>query len=138
MSANSVALAYLAAAILFILALKGLSSPVTARRGNVFGMMGMAIAVLTTLTLTHNVTYILFAIAAGGAVGAVVARRIQMTAMPELVAAMHSLVGLAAVLVAMSAFNNPAAYGIAEPLKTSTLIELFIGTFVGEIGRAHV
>ncbi len=133
MSANFVALAYLVAAILFILALKGLSSPVTARRGNVFGMVGMAIAVLITLTLTHNVTYILLAIVAGGAVGAVVARRIQMTAMPELVAAMHSLVGLAAVLVAMSAFNNPAAYGIAEPLKTSTLIELFIGTFVGAI-----
>ncbi len=133
MSANFVALAYLVAAVLFILALKGLSSPVTARRGNVFGMVGMAIAVLTTLTLTHNVTYILLAIAAGGAVGVVVARRIEMTAMPELVAAMHSLVGLAAVLVAMSAFNNPAAYGIAEPLKTSTLIELFIGTFVGAI-----
>ncbi len=132
MSANFVALAYLVAAILFILALKGLSSPVTARRGNVFGMVGMVIAVLTTLTITHNVTYILLAIAAGGAVGAVVARRIQMTAMPELVAAMHSLVGLAAVLVAMSAFNNPAAYGIA-PLQTSNLIELFIGTFVGAI-----
>ncbi len=133
MSANFVALAYLVAAILFILALKGLSSPVTARRGNVFGMVGMAIAVLTTLTLTHNVTYILLAIAAGGAVGAVAARRIQMTAMPELVAAMHSLVGLAAVLVAMSAFNNPAAYGIAAPLQASTLIELFIGTFIGAI-----
>ncbi len=133
MSANFVALAYLLAAILFILALKGLSSPVTARRGNVFGMVGMAIAVLTTLTITHNVTYILLAIVAGGAVGAVVARRIQMTAMPELVAAMHSLVGLAAVLVAMSAFNNPAAYGIVEPLQASTLIELFIGTFVGAI-----
>ncbi len=133
MSANFVALAYLVAAVLFILALKGLSSPVTARRGNVFGMVGMAIAVLTTLTLTHNVTYILLAIVVGGGVGAVVARRIEMTAMPELVAAMHSLVGLAAVLVAMSVFNNPAAYGIAVPLKASTLIELFIGTFVGAI-----
>ena len=136
MSANSVALAYLAAAILFILALKGLSSPVTARRGNMFGMVGMAIAVLTTLTVTHNVGYILLAIAAGGAVGAVVARRIQMTAMPELVAAMHSLVGLAAVLVAISAFNNPVAYGIAqigEMLNLSNRIELFIGTFVGAI-----
>ena len=136
MSANSVALAYLAAAILFILALKGLSSPVTARRGNVFGMVGMAIAVLTTLTVTHNVTYILLAIIAGGVVGAVVARRIQMTAMPELVAAMHSLVGLAAVLIATSAFNNPVAYGIAaagETLHFSNRIELFIGTFVGAI-----
>ena len=136
MSANFVALAYLAAAILFILALKGLSSPVTARRGNVFGMVGMAIAVLTTLTVTHNVTYILLAIIAGGVVGAVVARRIQMTAMPELVAAMHSLVGLAAVLIATSAFNNPVAYGIAaagETLHFSNRIELFIGTFVGAI-----
>ena len=133
MSANFVALAYLIAAVLFILALKGLSSPITARRGNLFGMVGMAIAVLITLTVTHNVTYILLAIAAGGAIGAVVARRIQMTAMPELVAAMHSLVGLAAVLIAMAAFNNPVAYGIGETLHASNRIELFIGTFVGAI-----
>ncbi len=136
MSANSVALAYLTAAVLFILALKGLSSPVSARRGNVFGMVGMAIAVLTTLTVTHNVAYILAAIIAGGVVGAIVAKRIQMTAMPELVAAMHSLVGLAAVLVAMSAFNNPVAYGIAaagEALHAANRIERFIGTFVGAI-----
>jgi NAD(P) transhydrogenase subunit beta len=136
MTPNSVALAYLVAAVLFILALKGLSSPVSARRGNLFGMTGMLLAVLTTLTLTHNVWYILLAIAAGGTVGAVVARRIQMTSMPELVAAMHSLVGLAAVLIAMSAFNNPVAYGIAhigETLHLSNRIELFIGTFVGAI-----
>jgi proton-translocating NAD(P)+ transhydrogenase subunit beta len=136
MSANSVALAYLAAAILFILTLKGLSSPLTARRGNLFGMVGMAIAVLTTLTLTHNVAYILVAIAVGGTIGSIVAKRIQMTQMPELVAAMHSLVGLAAVLIAMSAFNNPVAYGIALPgemLHHSNRIELFIGTFVGAI-----
>ncbi|MEQ1582529.1 MAG: NAD(P)(+) transhydrogenase (Re/Si-specific) subunit beta [Candidatus Nitrotoga sp.] len=132
MSANFVALAYLTAAVLFILALKGLSSPISARRGNMFGMIGMAIAVLTTLTITQNLIYIALAIIVGGAVGAVVARRIQMTAMPELVAAMHSLVGLAAVLVAMSAFYNPVAYGIA-PLHASNLIELFIGTFVGAI-----
>ncbi len=133
MNANTVALAYLAAAILFILTLKGLSSPVTARRGNLFGMTGMAIAVLTTLTLTHNWQYILIAIAVGGSIGAFVARRIQMTQMPELVAAMHSLVGLAAVLVAMAAFNNPMAYGIGEVLHASNRIELFIGTFVGAI-----
>ena len=136
MSANSVALAYLVAAVLFILTLKGLSSPVTARRGNMFGMIGMAIAVLTTLSVTHNVMYILLAIAAGGSIGAVLAKRIQMTQMPELVAAMHSLVGLAAVLIAMSAFNNPVAYGIALPgemLHSSNRIELFIGTFVGAI-----
>ena len=136
MSANFVALAYLVAAILFILALKGLSSPVSARRGNMFGMVGMAIAVITTLTITHNVWYILLAIIVGGTIGSVVARRIQMTAMPELVAAMHSLVGLAAVLIAMSAFYNPVAYGIAqvgETLHLSNRIELFIGTFIGAI-----
>ncbi len=136
MSANSVALAYLTAAVLFIFALKGLSSPVSARRGNMFGMTGMLIAVLTTLTITHNWLYIVLAIAAGGSIGALVAKRIQMTAMPELVAAMHSLVGLAAVLIAMSAFNDPVAYGIAlvgETLHSSNRIELFIGTFVGAI-----
>ena len=137
MSANFVALAYLVAAVLFILTLKGLSSPATSRRGNQFGMIGMAIAVLITLTLTHNWVYILIAIAVGGTIGAIVAHRIQMTAMPELVAAMHSLVGLAAVLVAMSAFNNPFAYGIVaqagDALHASNRIELFIGTFVGAI-----
>ncbi len=136
MSANSVAIAYLVAAILFILALKGLSSPVSARRGNMFGMVGMLIAVVTTLTITHNVWYILLAIIVGGTIGGVVARRIQMTAMPELVAAMHSLVGLAAVLIAISAFYNPVAYGIAqvgETLHLSNRIELFIGTFIGAI-----
>lgn len=136
MSANSVALAYLVAAVLFILALKGLSSPVSARRGNLFGMVGMAIAVFTTLTITKNWVYISLAIVVGGAAGALVARRIQMTAMPELVAAMHSLVGLAAVLIAMSAFYNPVAYGIArmgEALHLSNRIELFIGTFIGAI-----
>lgn len=136
MSANTVALAYLVAAVLFILTLKGLSSPITARRGNLFGMIGMAIAVLTTLSVTHNVAYILLAILVGGNIGWFVARSIQMTAMPELVAAMHSLVGLAAVLIAMSAFNNPVAYGIAkagEALHASNRIELFIGTFVGAI-----
>ena len=84
MSANFVALAYLVAAVLFILTLKGLSSPVTARRGNLFGMIGMAIAVLTTLSVTHNVGYILAAIAVGGSIGVIVAKRIQMTQMPEL------------------------------------------------------
>ncbi len=133
LSVNQVALAYLGAAILFILALKGLSSPVSARRGNLFGMVGMLIAVATTLTLTHNVYYILAAIAAGGSVGAFIARRIQMTEMPELVAAMHSLVGLAAVLIAMAAFNNPMAYGIGAELHVSNRIELFIGSLVGAI-----
>jgi NAD(P) transhydrogenase subunit beta len=130
MSANSVSLAYLVAALLFILALKGLSSPVSARRGNMFGMVGMAIAVITTMTITDNWVYISLAIAVGGAAGALVARRIQMTAMPELVAAMHSLVGLAAVLIAMSSFYI-AQHG--EALHLSNRIELFIGTFIGAI-----
>jgi len=136
MSANFVAVAYLVAYVLCILTLKGLSSPMTARRGNMLGMIGMAIAVLTTLSVTSNVTYILIAIAVGGGVGTFVAKRIEMTAMPELVAAMHSLVGLAAVLIAMAAFHNPVAYGIALPGETlhiTNRIELFIGTFVGAI-----
>ena len=103
MSANTVALAYLIASVFFILALKGLSSPLAARRGNLFGMVGMAIAVITTLTITKNWALILVCIGLGGTVGAVVARRVQMTAMPELVAFMHSLVGLAAVFIAIAA-----------------------------------
>jgi NAD(P) transhydrogenase subunit beta len=132
MSANSVALAYLVAAVLFILALKGLSSPVSARRGNLYGMIGMALAVATTLMITKNVWFILLAIIIGGAIGAFAARRIQMTAMPELVAAMHSLVGLAAVLIAISSyFNSVTVAGVA--LHLSNRIELFIGTFIGAI-----
>ncbi len=132
MSANFVALAYLLAALLFILALKGLSSPVSARRGNMFGMVGMLIAVVTTLMITHNVWYILLAIVVGGSIGAVAARRIEMTSMPELVAAMHSLVGLAAVLIAMSMYYNSVASG-GVALHLSNRIELFIGTFIGAI-----
>jgi NAD(P) transhydrogenase subunit beta len=136
MSANQVALAYLVASIFFILSLKGLSSPVTARRGNLFGIVGMAIAVATTLTLTTNWLLIVLGIAVGGSVGALIARRIQMTAMPELVAAMHSLVGLAAVLIAIAAVHNPSAYGILDEqgrIPRGNLLELFIGTFVGAI-----
>ena len=107
MSANSVALAYLVASVFFILALKGLSSPLLARRGNLFGMIGMAIAVITTLTVTKNWALILGCIAVGGTIGTIIARRVQMTAMPELVAFMHSLVGLAAVFIAIAAVNNP-------------------------------
>ena len=110
MSANAVALSYLVASVFFILALRGLSSPVSARRGNVFGMVGMGLAVLTTLTQTPNVALIVGGIVVGGVIGSVIARRVQMTAMPELVAFMHSLVGLAAVFIAISAVNNPAAF----------------------------
>jgi NAD(P) transhydrogenase subunit beta len=133
MSANQVALWYLVASVLFILALKGLSHPESARRGNLFGMIGMAIAVLTTLTLAERYDLILGAILIGGAIGAVVARRVQMTQMPELVAAMHSLVGMAAVLIAIAIVNNPAAFDLPDPLPTGNRLELFIGTFVGAI-----
>ena len=116
-----VALAYLASGVLFILALRGLSSPSTSRRGNRFGMAGMLIAVVTTL-VTHEIASlpeILGAIAIGGGIGFIIARRIAMTAMPELVAAFHSLVGLAAVLVGWSAYLNPGAFGLLIPELTT-------------------
>jgi H+-translocating NAD(P) transhydrogenase subunit beta len=137
MSANQVALWYLLASVCFILALKGLSHPSTARRGNLFGIAGMAIAVVVTLALvysnTRNVGMILAGIAVGGVIGAVIARRVQMTQMPELVAAFHSLVGLAAVLIAISAIHDPAAFGLHVPIPTGNKLELFIGTFIGAI-----
>jgi proton-translocating NAD(P)+ transhydrogenase subunit beta len=137
MSANHVALWYLVASVCFILALKGLSHPSTARRGNVFGIAGMAIAVIVTLALvysnTGNVAMILAGIAIGGVIGAVIARRVQMTQMPELVAAFHSLVGLAAVLIAISAIHDPGAFGLHVPIPTGNKLELFIGTFIGAI-----
>jgi NAD(P) transhydrogenase subunit beta len=133
MSASQVALWYLAASILFILALKGLSNPVSARRGNWFGIAGMLIAVLTTLAITRRIDLILVAILIGGSIGAVVARRVEMTQMPELVAAMHSLVGMAAVLIAIAIVYDPAAFNLPDPLPTGNRLELFIGTFVGAI-----
>jgi NAD(P) transhydrogenase subunit beta len=133
MSANQLALWYLAASVLFILALKGLSSPVSARRGNLFGMIGMAIAVLVTLAITKKVALILVAAPIGAVIGAFVARRVQMTQMPELVAAMHSLVGMAAVLIAVAVVNNPGAFGEHDPLPLGNRLELFIGSFVGAI-----
>lgn len=131
MSPNLVALAYLVASVFFILALKGLSSPVTARRGNLFGMVGMAIAVITTLTVTKNWALIVGCIVIGGSIGAVVAKRVQMTAMPELVAFMHSLVGLAAVFIAIAAVNNPVSFGLPAILPMGSKLELFLGTFIG-------
>ncbi|MGH6744170.1 NAD(P)(+) transhydrogenase (Re/Si-specific) subunit beta [Novosphingobium sp.] len=134
-----VAGAYLVAGICFILALRGLSSPSTSRAGNRYGMLGMAIAVATTL-LTHEIASlpeILGAIAIGGGIGFVIARRIQMTAMPQLVAAFHSLVGLAAVLVGIAAYYNPAAFGILaagglDILKGSR-IEMGLGVAIGAV-----
>ncbi len=137
MSANQVALWYLVASICFILALKGLSHPSTARRGNLLGIIGMVIAVVVTLALvyshTKNVAMILVGIAVGGAIGAVIAKRVQMTQMPELVAAFHSLVGMAAVLIAVAAVNNPVAFGLPPEIPTGNKLELFIGTFIGAI-----
>ena len=133
MSANQLALWYLAASVLFILALKGLSHPETARRGNLFGMIGMLIAVVVTLATTQRIELILVAILVGGTIGAIVARRVEMTQMPELVAAMHSLVGMGAVLIAIAVVNNPLAFGLPDPIPTGNKLELFIGTFVGAI-----
>ena len=137
MSADLSAFAYLAAAVCFILALKGLSSPESARRGNLFGIAGMAIAVAVTLAQPGIGAYmwVAVAMAAGGAVGAVIALRIQMTAMPQLVAAFHSLVGLAAVLVAAAALYAPQAYGIGElgAIKTASRVEMALGTVIGAI-----
>ena len=122
MNANLAALAYLASGVLFILALRGLSSPVTSRRGNLLGMSGMALAVAVTLVTLWSqqgldgLTLALIAggVAIGGGTGALIARRVHMTAMPQLVAAFHSLVGLSACFVATAALYAPAAYGIAE------------------------
>ena len=143
MSANLASLAYLLCGVLFILALRGLSSPVTSRRGNQMGMIGMAIAVAVTLaTLFASgaldaVTLALIAagVAVGGVVGAVIARRVHMTAMPQLVAAFHSLVGLSACLVAVAAIHTPAAYHIddAGGVKLESLIELSVGLAIGAV-----
>lgn len=130
-SPNVVALLYLAASVLFILALKGLSHPLTARRGNLFGIAGMAMAVVTTLALTQRIDLAIGAMVVGGAIGALVAKRVQMTQMPELVAAMHSLVGLAAVLIAFAVINNPLAFNIPVPVPSGNRVELFLGTFIG-------
>jgi len=135
MSANLVALWYLAASVCFILALKGLSSPESARRGNAFGVAGMVIAVVTTAAVVAkgHIDLILAAMLIGGTIGAIVSRRVQMTQMPELVAAMHSLVGMAAVLIAVAVVNNPGAFGEHDPLPRGNRLELFIGSFIGAV-----
>src|ERR1041385_517066 len=153
-TADIAALAYLVSGVMFILALRGLSSPETSRTGNRNGMIGMALAIATTLWVTHVVDaltwgMIVAAIAIGGGIGAMIARRIAMTAMPQLVAAFHSLVGLAAVLVAAAAFYSPRAFGIdgcmvvagfhVSPtacwpvIRTQSLIEMSLGVAIGAI-----
>jgi NAD(P) transhydrogenase subunit beta len=139
MNANLVALLYLVSGVLFILALRGLSSPVTSRQGNLFGMAGMTIAIVTTLAASPpsgiGWALVIGGLVIGGGVGAVIARRIAMTQMPELVAAFHSLVGLAAVLVAAGAFYAPEAFGIGSvgAIKGATLVEMSLGTAIGAI-----
>src|SRR5499427_1102056 len=140
MNANLAALLYLVAGVLFILALRGLSSPESSRRGNLLGMIGMAIAVVTTLAAHPPAgfgaaTLVVFGLAIGGGVGAVIARRVPMTSMPELVAAFHSLVGMAAVLVAAGAFYAPAAFDIGTPgeIHSASLVEMSLGVAIGAI-----
>jgi NAD(P) transhydrogenase subunit beta len=136
-SENLSSLAYLVSSICFIMALRGLSSPVTALQGNRWGMSGMALAIATTL-LTPGVLslpMILLGLLIGGAIGTLLARRIQMTALPQLVAAFHSLVGLAAVFVAAAAFLHPEAYHIGTPgnIHGGSLVEMSLGLAIGAI-----
>ena len=142
LSINVVATLYLVSGIFFILSLRGLSSPETSRTGNIFGMTGMFIAITSTLLgldsfeiLLSNIEFIIIPLLIGAAIGGFVAARIAMTAMPQLVAGFHSLVGLAAVLIAVAAFYNPSAFGIGNfgAIKTASLIEMSLGVSIGAI-----
>ena len=138
-SANLSAIFYLISGILFILALRGLSSPNTSRQGNYFGILGMIIAIVVTFLSIGNfsttIIYVFLFLIVGGAIGAYIAFKIPMTAMPELVAGFHSLVGLAAVFVAIAAFLNPQAFNLGLPgdIKLASLVEMSIGAAVGAI-----
>jgi len=142
LSGNITASLYLVSGIFFILALRGLSSPETSRTGNLFGIVGMALAIVVTLLsvkdltiLINNSFYILVPLVIGGFIGAMIAARIAMTSMPQLVAGFHSLVGLSAVLIAVSAFYNPDSFGIGTfgNIKFASLIEMSIGVSIGAI-----
>ena len=137
MSVQLTGFAYLIASVLFIMALRGLSSPESARQGNRYGIIGMVIAIATTLSDPSVVSFelIVLGIVIGGAVGTVIAKKIEMTALPQLVAAFHSLVGLAAVFVAVAAFYHPEAYGIGSfgDIATASIIELSLGLAIGAI-----
>jgi NAD(P) transhydrogenase subunit beta len=144
MSMNLVTLLYLVASVFFIQALKGLSHPTTSLRGNLFGMVGMAIAILTTGALiveisggkAQGMVYVLGALVVGGAAGTLMARRVEMTKMPELVAFMHSMIGLAAVFIAVAAVAEPHAFNIVakgEPIPAGNRLELFLGAAIGAI-----
>ncbi len=138
-SANLLAIFYLISGVLFILALRGLSSPETSRRGNLFGIIGMAIAIGVTIVSVGNFStaflYLLILLIIGGSIGSFIAFKIPMTAMPELVAGFHSLVGLAAVFVAISAFLNPEVFNLGSPgdIKIASLIEMSLGAAIGAI-----
>ncbi|MDO4232135.1 MAG: NAD(P)(+) transhydrogenase (Re/Si-specific) subunit beta, partial [Lautropia sp.] len=149
MSMNLVVLLYLVASVCFIQALKGLSHPTTSRRGNVFGMVGMAIAACTTVGLIiklqgemgtqadgGGIALVMLGLLVGGSLGTIMAKRVEMTKMPELVAFMHSMIGLSAVFIAIACVAEPWAFNIVqrgEPIPIGNRIELFIGTFVGAI-----
>ncbi|PJI48021.1 MULTISPECIES: NAD(P)(+) transhydrogenase (Re/Si-specific) subunit beta [Pseudomonas] len=146
MSMNLVTLLYLIASICFIQALKGLSHPTTSRRGNLFGMIGMAIAALTTVALvfkisseiaTTGIVYVIVGLLVGGTAGSIMAKRVEMTKMPELVAFMHSMIGLAAVFIAIAAVVEPQSLGIVQNLgdtiPTGNRLELFLGAAIGAI-----
>ena len=144
MSMNLVTLLYLVASVFFIQALKGLSHPTTSLRGNLFGMVGMAIAILTTGALivelaggkAEGMVYVLGALVVGGAAGTLMAKRVEMTKMPELVAFMHSMIGLAAVFIAVAAVAEPYAFGIVAkglPIPAGNRLELFLGAAIGAI-----
>ena len=138
-SANLSAVFYLISGILFILALRGLSSPETSRQGNYFGMLGMTIAIIVTFlsigNFSNSLIYVILLLIIGGSIGAFIAFRIPMTAMPELVAGFHSLVGLAAVFVAISAFLKPDVFnlGTVGNIKIASLVEMSLGAAIGAI-----
>ena len=139
MTTSLAASLYLISGVLFILALRGLSSPETSRRGNFLGVLGMTLAIIVTFLfvdiLFSSLLFIICAMAFGGSIGAIIAYRISMTAMPQLIAGFHSLVGLAAVLVALSVFYNPEAFGLGtlNNIKTASLVEMSIGASIGAI-----
>jgi NAD(P) transhydrogenase subunit beta len=146
MSMNLVTLLYLVASVCFIQALKGLSHPTTSRRGNLFGMLGMTLAVLTTVGLiyklgaelaTAGIGYVIVGLLVGGTAGSIMAKRVEMTKMPELVAFMHSMIGLAAVFIAIAAVVEPQSLGIVaqlgDPIPTGNRLELFLGAAIGAI-----
>ena len=137
MFTSTVAILYLISALLFIFALRGLSHPESSLRGNIFGIIGMIIAIITTLMFKSVLSYteIGAAILVGGLIGTFIALKIEMTALPQLVAAFHSLVGLAAVFVAGAAFYDPASFNIGDfgSIPSSSLVEMSIGTLIGAV-----